>query len=50
MVETDPRTWLLLAVGLLDVDTATAEGRLTASGARANDIAGLFPLVSLPGE
>lgn len=47
VVETDPRTWLLLAAGLLDLDTATGEGRLTASGARATAIARWFPLVSI---
>ncbi len=50
VVETDPRTWLLLAAGLLDVDTAADEGRLTASGARATAIARWFPLVSMPRE
>lgn len=48
VVETDPRTWLRLACGLLVFDQAAAEGLLSLSGARAGDIAPWFPLVSLP--
>ena len=47
VVETDPRTWLLLAAGLLSFDQADADGRLTLSGPRAPEIAPWFPLVSL---
>ena len=32
VVETDPRTWLLLVTGLLQVDDAAAAGALTAIG------------------
>jgi Bacterial SCP ortholog len=49
VVETDPRTWLLLATGLLDVAGAAASGALRLSGARAGEIARLLPLVSVGG-
>jgi hypothetical protein len=49
IVETNPRTWLLLATGLLDVADAAASGALRLSGARAGEIAGLLPLVSVSG-
>ncbi|WP_235926040.1 sterol carrier family protein [Actinokineospora pegani] len=44
IVETDPRTWLELATGLLDWPTALAESRVSASGARA-DLAPHLPLL-----
>jgi hypothetical protein len=47
VVETDPRTWLLLATGLLMVADATASGALQLSGARAGEIADWLPLVAL---
>jgi len=47
VVETDGRTWLLVATGLLAFDDAAEGGRLTVSGARAREIATWFPLVSL---
>jgi uncharacterized SCP-like protein len=47
VVETDPRTWLLLATGLLMVADATASGALRLSGARAGEIADWLPLVAL---
>ena len=47
VVETDARTWLLLAAGLLDVADAAASGALQLSGARAGEIADWLPLVSL---
>ncbi|MFE3545995.1 sterol carrier family protein [Nocardia sp. NPDC059177] len=47
VVETDPRTWLLLATGLLDFDTAVDSGTLTASGSRAREIAPWLPIVPL---
>jgi hypothetical protein len=46
VVETDPRTWLLLSAGLTDFDAALADGRLRLSGARAGEIARWFPLAS----
>jgi hypothetical protein len=49
VVETDPRTWLLLATGLLTVDDAVAGGRITLSGSRATEIATWLPLVRLDG-
>ena len=47
VVETDPRTWLLLATGLLDVAAAAAAGRLQMSGSRAGEIQQWLPLVGL---
>ncbi|HJT94656.1 MAG TPA: sterol carrier family protein [Mycobacterium sp.] len=47
VVETDPRTWLLLATGLLEVDGAAADGRLQLSGSRAREVADWLPLVVL---
>ena len=47
VVETDPRTWLLLATGLISVDQAAQTGRLLVSGSRAAAIEPLFPLVRL---
>lgn len=46
VVETDPRTWLELAVGALQWTEAEAAGRITASGNRA-DLSALLPLVWL---
>ncbi|BBZ12012.1 sterol carrier family protein [Mycobacterium branderi] len=47
VVETDPRTWLLLVTGLLKVPHAQATGLLRLSGSRAGEIATWLPLVSL---
>jgi hypothetical protein len=47
VVETDPRTWLLLATGLLTVPDAQATGALRLSGSRAGEIQAWLPLVSL---
>ena len=47
VVETDPRTWLLLATGLLDVADALASGALRLSGSRAAEVADWLPLVPL---
>ena len=49
VVETDPRTWLLLATGLLSVDDAAAGSRLMLSGSRAGEIADRLPLIALEG-
>ena len=49
VVETDPRTWLLLATGLLRVTDASAAGALHLSGARAGEIQTWLPLVRLVG-
>ncbi|MCW2560832.1 MAG: hypothetical protein JWP55_4796 [Mycobacterium sp.] len=48
VVETDPRTWLLLATGLTTLADAAAEGTLQSSGSRAGEIADWLPLVRLP--
>ena len=45
VAETDPRTWLLLATGLLELSDATASGALRLSGSRSGELAGLLPLV-----
>jgi len=47
VVETDPRTWLLLATGLLDLTGAAADGALRLSGSRAGELAALLPLVRI---
>ena len=44
VVETDPRTWLELATGRLDFGQAVAEGRVDASGSRAQEIRGYLPV------
>jgi hypothetical protein len=49
VAETDPRTWLLLATGLLDLPEATASGALQLSGSRAGEIGEWLPLVPLEG-
>jgi hypothetical protein len=47
VVETDPRTWLRLATGLLSVTDATSSGSLQLSGSRASEIADWLPLVHI---
>ncbi|WP_407686944.1 sterol carrier family protein [Mycobacterium sp. HUMS_1102779] len=44
VVETDPRTWLLLATGLLRLQEARTAGILTLSGSRAREIEHWLPL------
>ena len=44
VVETDPVTFLSLAAGRVDFATAVADGRVSASGTRA-DLTALLPLV-----
>jgi hypothetical protein len=44
VVETDPRTWLLLATGLLPLEAAKVTGALTLSGSRAGEIGHWLPL------
>jgi Bacterial SCP ortholog len=44
VVETDPRTWLLLATGMLAPADAKATGLLTLSGSRAGEIDHWLPL------
>ncbi len=47
VVETDPRTWLLLATGLSRLADAHATGALTLSGSRAGEIDHWLPLFGL---
>ncbi len=47
VVETDARTWLLLATGLSDFDAAASGGWLASSGSRAGEVAGWLPLARL---
>ena len=47
VVETDPRTWLLLATGLLSAPDAAIRGTLQLSGARAGEIEQWLPVVSV---
>ncbi|GAB3012069.1 sterol carrier family protein [Mycobacterium bourgelatii] len=47
IVETDPRTWLLLATGLVGLEEAVTNGVLTLSGLRAREIGHWLPLVNL---
>jgi len=49
VVETDPRTWLLLATGLSSLTEARDAGALSLSGSRAGEIAHWLPLVD-PGS
>jgi len=44
VVETDPRTWLLIATGLLGLTEAKAGGALRMSGLRADEIEAWLPL------
>lgn len=46
VVETDPRTWLLVATGLLPFDEAAATGALRLSGSRAAELANWLPVVA----
>jgi Bacterial SCP ortholog len=48
VVETDPVTWILLAVGRLSWADADAAGNITASGTRA-DLSAWLPLRPRPG-
>ena len=51
VVETDPRSWLLLASGLVAPSEAIAAGTLRLSGSRAAEIADWMPLIKLgPGS
>jgi hypothetical protein len=44
VVEADPRTWLLLATGLVPLEEAKATGALMLSGSRAGEIGHWLPL------
>jgi hypothetical protein len=47
VVETDARTWLLLATGLLTVADGAASGAVQLSGSRASEIGQWLPLVAI---
>lgn len=47
VVETDPATFLAMAYGRLGFADALSEGKLVASGAHAEEIADLFPVVTV---
>ncbi|GAB3212857.1 sterol carrier family protein [Nocardia tengchongensis] len=47
VVETDARTWLLLATGLLNFAEAVESAAVTASGSRAGEVARWLPVVPL---
>ncbi len=47
VVETDPKSWLLLASGLAEFDALAATGRVDASGSRASEITHWLPIVPL---
>ncbi len=47
VVETDARTWLRLATGMLAATDASATGALRLSGSRAGEIQAWLPLVDL---
>ena len=47
VVETDPRTWLLLAAGLIPLAEAKATGAVALSGSRAGEIEHWLPLVAV---
>ncbi len=43
VVEMDAQTWLLITTGKIDWDAAKESGKVFASGARADEIAGILP-------
>ena len=47
VVQTDPRTWLLIATGLLRFSEAKVTGALTLSGSRAGEIEHWLPLFDI---
>ncbi|NLU82345.1 sterol carrier family protein [Rhodococcus sp. HNM0569] len=47
IVETDPRTWLELVVGLRSVEDDDTRRAVTASGTRASEIAHWLPLLRM---
>lgn len=50
VVETDPRTWLLLTTGLMGLSEAAESGKLALSGSRASEIDHWLPLFGLSPE
>lgn len=49
VVETDPATWIDLVTGATTWPDALADGRISASGTRA-DLSSLLPLADRPGQ
>lgn len=47
VVETDPRTWLLMSTGLLSLAEAAANGAVQLSGSRAGEIEGWLPVCEI---
>lgn len=47
VIETDPRTWLLLATGVLDWSSAIQAAQVSTSGQRA-DLSAILPLDFVP--
>ncbi len=47
VVETEPRTWLLLVTGLLSLAEANSTGALSLSGSRAGEIEHWLPLFDI---
>ncbi len=47
VVETDPRTWLLVATGLMGFNEAAASGALSLSGSRVCEMEHWLPLLCL---
>lgn len=47
VVETDPRTWLLLVTGMSSLAEAKRTGAVTLSGSRAGEIAHWLPLFDI---
>lgn len=45
VVETDPRTWLLVATGRKRFDAAVASGAVDSSGLRVEEVAAQLPIV-----
>lgn len=50
VVETDAPTWLALVLGRLGWEAALAEGRVTASGHRAGEVARWLPVIAGAGS
>lgn len=48
VVETDPRTWLLLATGRVSWEAAVDSGQVRASGTRVSEVAAGLPVVRVP--
>lgn len=49
VVEMPPEVWLQVATGRLGFSEAVADGRITASGSRAGEVAAGLPVIALSG-